>query len=310
MLKHLRRHLMVAAGTAIWVLAMPSVAHAAGRTAHPRPMIEQSQIAVQLWSTRKYGGARGHVDYMLGKLKEIGFPAVELAGFWNLSGAEWKEMLDRHQLKVASVHTNQFELAAPGGMDKLIENMRQLGSQRVVYAYTTAEMETASARQTLIAQLAAYHQKFAEAGIEMHYHNHNMEFVKTEAGETAYAEMLRKVPMPVQLDVHWAARAGVNPEALIDELGARAKSLHMKDIGLDKAAAPDQPTVRSFLFREIGRGTLDWPAIIGAARRAGTEWYIVEQDANFIDDDPLTSLKASYEYLQKHFVRRGSAPRP
>jgi sugar phosphate isomerase/epimerase len=47
---------------------------------------------------------------------------------------------------------------------------------------------------------------------------------------------------------------------------------------------------------EVGEGNLDWPAILDAAREAGTEWYLVEQDT--CQRDPFESLAISFRNLK------------
>jgi len=47
---------------------------------------------------------------------------------------------------------------------------------------------------------------------------------------------------------------------------------------------------------EVGEGNLDWPDILAAAREAGTEWYIVEQDT--CQRDPFESLAISLRNLR------------
>ena len=72
------------------------------------------------------------------------------------------------------------------------------------------------------------------------------------------------------------------------EIGAiadRVRLLHMKD----RAAGPtphDAP---------VGEGTLPFPAIVEAARAAGVDWYIVEQDE---PADPLANIATSLRYLE------------
>jgi sugar phosphate isomerase/epimerase len=47
---------------------------------------------------------------------------------------------------------------------------------------------------------------------------------------------------------------------------------------------------------EVGEGNLNWPRILDAAKKAGVEWYIVEQD--ICERDPFDSLKISLENLK------------
>lgn len=50
---------------------------------------------------------------------------------------------------------------------------------------------------------------------------------------------------------------------------------------------------------EIGNGNLYWEGILEAAAEAGVKYYVIEQDANWINNDPFESLKSSVNYLRK-----------
>jgi len=52
-------------------------------------------------------------------------------------------------------------------------------------------------------------------------------------------------------------------------------------------------------FKEVGSGSIDFPAIFKAADAAGVENYFVEQDQT--PGDPIASLRQSYDYLKGHF---------
>ena len=50
------------------------------------------------------------------------------------------------------------------------------------------------------------------------------------------------------------------------------------------------------IMAEVGEGNLDWPGILAAAKNAGVQWYIVEQDT--CQRDPFESLKISLDNLK------------
>jgi len=50
------------------------------------------------------------------------------------------------------------------------------------------------------------------------------------------------------------------------------------------------------LFKEVGSGSLDIPAVLQAANTAGVQHYFVEQDQS---PDPIASLRESYRFLQR-----------
>ena len=52
---------------------------------------------------------------------------------------------------------------------------------------------------------------------------------------------------------------------------------------------------------EVGEGNLNWPSILEAAKEAGVEWYIVEQDT--CQRDPFESLSISLRNLRTMEIR-------
>ena len=74
------------------------------------------------------------------------------------------------------------------------------------------------------------------------------------------------------------------------------KLLHLKD------KAPGVPkqyseAVSPGAFREVGLGSLDFPAILKAAADMKVEHYFVEQDQTA--GDPIESVRTSYRNLAK-----------
>ena len=68
-----------------------------------------------------------------------------------------------------------------------------------------------------------------------------------------------------------------NPRAFAN----RCPLLHLKDMAANAERS----------FAPVGSGTLDWPAIIFAARQANVRWGIVEQDT--CAGDPVECLATS-----------------
>ncbi len=52
-------------------------------------------------------------------------------------------------------------------------------------------------------------------------------------------------------------------------------------------------------FVELGRGIIDFKAVVEARDSSGVEWYIVENDVPTMDS--IESAKFSLEYLRKNF---------
>ena len=266
-------------------------------------LIDKNRISVQLFSVRKYGESKESVDYMLSRISKIGYPSVELAGFWGLSGKEWRELLDKYKLTVSAVHTNDFELSSEQKVQAVVDNLKQIGSSRLVFAFSLTDFEDDASRNRLVDKLINMKNRFERDGVELFYHNHHFEFVKTEQGEDAYLKLLGKIGMRAELDVYWVARAGKDPVSLIDKLGDKLVFLHLKDIGVGRPLRPGDPFSRSFVFKELGSGNLELGKIVSSASKNGCSWYVVEQDDDWANDEPLDSLKMSFDYLIENYAK-------
>ncbi|MBA3450521.1 MAG: sugar phosphate isomerase/epimerase, partial [Chloroflexia bacterium] len=105
------------------------------------------------------------------------------------------------------------------------------------------------------------------------YHHHDFEFfpLADGDGDTLFNILVKETDptlVGIEVDVYWAARAGIDPAQLLGELQGRVPLLHLKDLG----PAPDHADLPA------GEGSLRWADILPAAAAAGARWWIVEQD--------------------------------
>src|SRR5580658_797671 len=130
------------------------------------------------------------------------------------------------------------------------------------------------------------------------YHNHAFEFEPME-GTTGFQVMMDRLDKNLcgfEMDCFWVSVAGHDPVELLQRLSGRVPLLHLKD------KAPGTPvmfkeSVDRGAFKEVGSGTIDWPAVLRAAASAGVQHYFVEQDQT--PGDPVESLRQSFGYLSK-----------
>jgi sugar phosphate isomerase/epimerase len=76
-------------------------------------------------------------------------------------------------------------------------------------------------------------------------------------------------------------------------MAGRQPLLHLKDMVVAN---------KEVRFAPVGEGNLNWPAILEAARAAGVEHYVVEQDSSY-EADPFDCLATSYRNLVKMGLR-------
>ncbi len=248
-------------------------------------MIKQP-IALQLYSLR----AETRIDF-IGTLRQIaamGYGAVELRGTGDFTPTELKAILDDCGLQVAGSHVSLARLEQH--LEQVIDETLTLNCGYIVCSklplgqgrYHADGWYAAARRFNAIGEICT------QRGVQFCYHNHAFEF-RRFAGKTALDILLEQTDpnlVKLELDIYWACYAGHDPATLIRRLTRRVPLLHLKDM-------------RGRFWRtftELGRGTIDIPAILSAAHDAGSVWCIVEQD-RFVRP-PLESMRLSLEYLR------------
>jgi sugar phosphate isomerase/epimerase len=135
------------------------------------------------------------------------------------------------------------------------------------------------------------------AGMSLAYHNHAFEF--EPAGNATLLDVLMKNTDPklvgLEFDVMWAQVAGVAPVSIFERYAKRIPLVHLKNVTKLPAAQYNERVPRE-AFQDVGTGTIDMPAVLRAAERAGVKHYFVEQDQT--PGNPLDSLKKSADYLR------------
>jgi sugar phosphate isomerase/epimerase len=143
----------------------------------------------------------------------------------------------------------------------------------------------------------------ARAGIRLGYHNHNLEFAPLPNGEPAI-ELLIALTDPalvdLEVDVGWAAAAGVDPAGFLTRHGPRVGQVHLKDL---KAAAPN--TTLRLATAQIGEGAQAWPAILDALGRTAARHVYVEQEPPHRVSG-LRSAAEAYGFIHPRLAAIGS----
>ena len=310
MLKMSRRDFLLAAG-------LLGSAHAVGAT-DTRPFFRRTglSIGLQLYTVgddlkRDFGGT-------LAAVSKIGYQAVELAGLADHTVAEWRQALDRTQLKCPSMHVaprakTGVSLEEPG---MLAEAAHTLGTGTIVCPMFNIperfSLQPLPGEGTgkMLARLGAsmtpddwqwnadYLNKKAAAlkqyGLRFAYHNHNVEFAPAGDG-TGLALLLRSTDpalVTFEMDVGWVVAAGADPAALLSAHPGRFTAMHVKDV-----KAGTRPNFSLQLDPcEVGQGSIDWKTLLGKAYRANVRQFYVEQEPPF-SKPRLESVDISFNYL-------------
>ncbi len=263
-------------------------------------------IAVQIYSVRN--DASADLYGTLKQIKAMGYDGVEFAGLYDKEPAEIKAFCDELGLVPISAHVPFVDmLKNPTGV---LEKYAEIGCKYVVVPYLVPEHRPEHANFPYVVEFIGILGKAAkELGMTMLYHNHDFEFVTVD-GKYALDRLYDTVPadlLQTELDTCWVNVGGENPAEYIKKYTGRAPVVHLKDfageksddmyelIGIEKTA-PKRPS--NFEFRPVGKGNQDFPAILAAAKAAGSEWVVVEQDEPSMGLTPMECIKTSIDYLK------------
>lgn len=257
-------------------------------------LLAPDRIALQLYTLR--GEAQHDLIGVLKTVAGIGYRGVEFAGLQGVEPTLVRAALDELGMVTAAAHVplQRWE----GEPDAVLAELATIGCPTAVVPWLPPERRGGrAAALELAGQLNAIARRCADAGFAFAYHNHDFEFAPLPDAEgdakTMFDVLVAETDPALvgfELDLYWAAVAGVDPGALLARMAGRAPLVHLKDTGTETNARgipADLP---------VGAGTLDWAALIPAAQAAGAGWYVVEQD-NPNPADPVGDVRSAFAYL-------------
>ncbi|MFZ1752394.1 MAG: sugar phosphate isomerase/epimerase [Caldilineaceae bacterium] len=245
-------------------------------------------IAVQLYSLRNYTKDFGE---LIRTVADVGYKAVELVGTPGLTGADVAAILQENGVTAVSAH-----VGIQGLRDDLagaIAFQQAVGNSHLIVPAPPSELRESSdaaAWRALGAELGGYAARCADVGMAVGYHNHWWEMTEVD-GKRCIDWLLEGDPSGsvfFEPDLAWAAKGGADPLALLKQYAGRCPRVHAKDL-----AKPGENADQMGLA-DVGYGTLDWDALIPAAKAAGAEAFVVEHD---LPADAVASVRRSFAFL-------------
>lgn len=144
-----------------------------------------------------------------------------------------------------------------------------------------------------------------QAGLRTVFHNHCATFVETPAEIDELMSRTDPALLGLCLDTGHAAFGGGNPLETFDKWHNRIWHMHLKDCDPAIRARArqekwDYPTsVRNGVFCELGKGEVNFPAVVERLRRIGYDgWLVVEQDVLPSMGTPEESAGRNRAYLR------------
>lgn len=254
------------------------------------------RLAAQLYTVRDFTRTEAEFVRTLHKIRAIGYPAVQISAVGAMAGdapevsaQAARRILDDLGLRCIATHRSWDSLNRETARE--IEFHQTLGCDFVAIGGLpeTYGAQGAAGYAGFVRDAAPVIEQLKAAGIRFGYHNHAGEFERAGEGPaTLYDTFIRAggLDFCLEVDVYWAAHAGLNPERLIERCRDRVPVIHVKD----REVVANEP-----VMAPVGEGNLDWPQLLPACAAAGVEWYAVEQD--ICRRDPFDCLRSSFDFL-------------
>jgi sugar phosphate isomerase/epimerase len=243
-------------------------------------------VALQVYTIREHLKDLAGFTEAMKQVAEIGYRNVELAGVGDVSLEDQRKVCDDNGLSIIATHTGYGDYKSD--LSAVVDKHGLLGAQFAGIGGLPGELRTADGYRQAADEMAGWAETLAEAELRFVYHNHDKEF--ETFGDRLAMDLLFHDGNPQvgsELDLYWVQHGGGSPVAWIRKLAGRVPLIHAKDY----AIIEKEPT-----FAEVGEGNLEWPAILDAAREAGSEWLIVEEDR--CTRPSMESIAISFRNLQ------------
>lgn len=235
------------------------------------------KIAVQLYSVRDCINNGEDMLSVLGKIKAMGYDGVEFAGYAGLDPKDLKARLDELGLVCVGSHIGCDDFK-PENISKTISDAKALGTKYIgVGGGPIGNAEEIMKTSSIMSYGSVV---AAKEGVTVYFHNHTNEFKEVDGIRPI--DMLSKA-CALEVDTYWSFCAGIDNYKFITENKDNICLLHIKD-GIGEQTLT------------LGKGNCDIKTALDAAKDAGIEWIIVEND----DPKPngLDDVEQSINYLK------------
>ena len=254
----------------------------------------KGQIGLQLYSLREQ--LAKDVPATLDQVRDFGIKYVETHSTYRLTPEKFRAELDRRGLKAVSGHFS-YERCRDE-IEGVAQEAKVLGMQYVGCAWIPHQdpFDEKTCREA-IAVFNHAGEALAKHGLKFFYHTHGYEFLPYGKGTFFDLMMAETNPRFVhyEMDVFWIVHPGQDPAKLLEKYGSRFELMHLKDMkqGTPTGIFTGHADVTSNVA--LGAGTLDWPAILRAAKKAGVKWYFIEDES----PSSVQQIPQSLSYLKR-----------
>ncbi len=266
------------------------------------------EFGLQLWSIREEFTTPERTRAAFKKMREYGYTLAQTAGTYDyISPEDFRKYADEAGIRLVSTHYNFDRIC--NDIEGTARYHRILGAEEIgIGGYATPDFDSLKNFIKKFNEMAKIY--YHEYGYKLAYHNHSEEFSNQFfgiEGKRKYDYLTEEFDPETTgftVDSYWAQVAGIDVRALLERLKGRVRCLHLKDCEANHTVTTaDGKTLHVPERIEIGRGTMNFPALIKTAEQTGVKYFIVEDEV-YSTNNPLESVKMSADYIGSHLLEK------
>jgi len=225
---------------------------------------------------------------VLDDVASLGYAGIEINAWMAGWMSDFKSLLDSRGLSLAGLHLGMFDMKI---VNTAMDFLGKMDGRYLIFSGACGKENTDEDYRRGSRFLDEVGRRAEEKGVKVCYHNHWQEIVNNARGiKIIYSETSPK-HVSLCVDTYWVKYGGLSPIDFIKENLDRIAYLHLKD-GTEEG-------IKRREFLELGKGTIDFSAIMETIESSKIEWIVVEQDVT--NRTPKESMAISRRYLKEAF---------
>ncbi len=246
-------------------------------------------FGIQLWTLRD--DMNKDPKGVLKQVASYGYTQIEsFEGtkgiFWGMTSSDFKKYMDDLGMKIVSSHCDIAK-----DFEKKAADAASVDIKYLICPYKGPQKSIEDFKR-IADEFDVKGEICRKNGIRFAYHNHDYSFIPLEGKIPQEVMMNNTNPETVfyEMDIYWVVTPGADPVHYFKAYKNRFPLVHVKDRMKNAAANNKEASC------DLGTGMINFHKVLHAAKKCGTEYFIVEQE-RYDNSTPLQSAQSDAKYM-------------